>query len=377
MRAAERAPWHPGRCAEVVVGDDGDRSRRRAAPAGLRGLRAARRARVALEVDLDVLMARGPEPRRARALDLPARQGGRRAGRRRRAAGGRRSAATLREGAGELLESVRLFDVYTGDQVGEGRKFARVRAALPRPRPDADRGGDQRSPGRRGGARRRAPRSGPALTQRGLEPVCGPRPVRGSLSNVTAMVPRARSPAPARERHKPRARPGRGATMTKTRASCCSPAVGVRAGVDPRDRVASAGRATGLATPGAAIRAETRREPVLLVGGSARRDRRRSRSSRSRRRALAALPRERRAAARCRGHRRGPAGPGPPDRVASPGCARYRRRCLTRDGRDPRGSLVAPDAGPRRRPARIRAPDAARAPAGARRTGADTVRARR
>ena len=30
--------------------------------------------------------------------------------------------AALREGAGELLESVRLFDVYTGEQVGEGRK---------------------------------------------------------------------------------------------------------------------------------------------------------------------------------------------------------------------------------------------------------------
>ena len=31
-------------------------------------------------------------------------------------------AATLREGAGPLCESVRLFDVYTGQQVGEGRK---------------------------------------------------------------------------------------------------------------------------------------------------------------------------------------------------------------------------------------------------------------
>jgi phenylalanyl-tRNA synthetase beta chain len=30
--------------------------------------------------------------------------------------------AALREGAGALLESVRLFDVYTGQQVGEGRK---------------------------------------------------------------------------------------------------------------------------------------------------------------------------------------------------------------------------------------------------------------
>jgi phenylalanyl-tRNA synthetase beta chain len=30
--------------------------------------------------------------------------------------------ATLREGAGDLLEQVRLFDVYTGDQVGEGKR---------------------------------------------------------------------------------------------------------------------------------------------------------------------------------------------------------------------------------------------------------------
>jgi phenylalanyl-tRNA synthetase beta chain len=31
-------------------------------------------------------------------------------------------AAALRAGAGELLESLRLFDVYTGDQLGVGRK---------------------------------------------------------------------------------------------------------------------------------------------------------------------------------------------------------------------------------------------------------------
>ena len=30
--------------------------------------------------------------------------------------------AALAEGAGELLESVRLFDVYTGEQIGEGKK---------------------------------------------------------------------------------------------------------------------------------------------------------------------------------------------------------------------------------------------------------------
>ena len=31
-------------------------------------------------------------------------------------------AATLQEGAGELCESVRLFDVYTGDQVEAGKR---------------------------------------------------------------------------------------------------------------------------------------------------------------------------------------------------------------------------------------------------------------
>jgi phenylalanyl-tRNA synthetase beta chain len=31
-------------------------------------------------------------------------------------------AAALRAGAGELLESLRLFDLYTGEQAGEGRK---------------------------------------------------------------------------------------------------------------------------------------------------------------------------------------------------------------------------------------------------------------
>jgi phenylalanyl-tRNA synthetase beta chain len=42
-------------------------------------------------------------------------------------------AAALRDGAGDLLESIRLFDVYTGSQIGSGRRslaFAlRFRAA--------------------------------------------------------------------------------------------------------------------------------------------------------------------------------------------------------------------------------------------------------
>jgi phenylalanyl-tRNA synthetase beta chain len=31
-------------------------------------------------------------------------------------------AVVLREGAGELLEEIRLFDVYTGEQVGKGKR---------------------------------------------------------------------------------------------------------------------------------------------------------------------------------------------------------------------------------------------------------------
>ena len=42
-------------------------------------------------------------------------------------------AATLVEGAGELVESVQLFDVYTGEQVPEGRKSLAFRLRLRAP----------------------------------------------------------------------------------------------------------------------------------------------------------------------------------------------------------------------------------------------------
>lgn len=119
----DRAPWHPGRCAEfttadgAVVGHAGE-----LAPqvTGALGLPART---VAFEVDLDVLFAAAP----AEAKQIPA-----------------ISAfpaakedvalvvddavpvadvlAAVREGAGELAEEVRLFDVYRGPSVGEGRK---------------------------------------------------------------------------------------------------------------------------------------------------------------------------------------------------------------------------------------------------------------
>ena len=58
----------------------------------------------------------------------------------------------VREGAGELLEDVRLFDVYTGPQIGEGRKSLALALRFRAAGPDADRGRGQRRARRRGGA---------------------------------------------------------------------------------------------------------------------------------------------------------------------------------------------------------------------------------
>lgn len=119
--ATEVAPWHPGRCAELtvdgeVVGHAGELH-----PAVCKAFGLPQRS-VAAEVDLDVLIGRAVHLRTAPTFSsypvakedvalvvdasVPAAD----------------VEAALREGAGELLESIRLFDVYTGDQVGEGRK---------------------------------------------------------------------------------------------------------------------------------------------------------------------------------------------------------------------------------------------------------------
>ncbi|MDT0201529.1 phenylalanine--tRNA ligase subunit beta [Nocardioides sp. AE5] len=129
---ATRAPWHPGRCAEIrvagaVIGHAGELHPKACKAFGLPERAAA------AEIDLDALLAEAvaitPAPRFASfpvakedvslVVDtaVPAAD----------------VAAALREGAGELLESVRLFDVFTGEQVGGGKKslaFAlRFRAA--------------------------------------------------------------------------------------------------------------------------------------------------------------------------------------------------------------------------------------------------------
>jgi phenylalanyl-tRNA synthetase beta chain len=122
---ASRMPWHPGRCAVVRV-DAGDGPRELGHAGELHpqvcqefGLPARS---AAVELDLDALMAHavdvtpGPEfstfPVAKEDVALVVADG----------VTAVEVEAALREGAGEFLESIRLFDVYTGDQVGAGHK---------------------------------------------------------------------------------------------------------------------------------------------------------------------------------------------------------------------------------------------------------------
>lgn len=120
-----RAPWHPGRCAELrvtgpggaVVGHAGELH-----PKVTAALDLPARA-VAFELDLDALLAAAPgEPLDAQPISVypPAKEDVALVVDAAVPAGD--VEAAVREGAGDLAESVRLFDVYTGDQVGPGRK---------------------------------------------------------------------------------------------------------------------------------------------------------------------------------------------------------------------------------------------------------------
>jgi phenylalanyl-tRNA synthetase beta chain len=121
VTAAEAAPWHPGRCAAIsvdgsVVGHAGELHPRVAA-----ALELPARA-CAAEVDLSQLIAHGGGTVQAVpvstfpvatqdvalvvAADVPAAD----------------VEHALRDGAGDLLESLRLFDVYAGEQIGAGRR---------------------------------------------------------------------------------------------------------------------------------------------------------------------------------------------------------------------------------------------------------------
>ncbi|MEQ7126248.1 phenylalanine--tRNA ligase subunit beta [Actinopolymorpha sp. B11F2] len=120
VRADEHAPWHPGRCAILrvdgrLVGHAGELHPKVVEAYGLPARACA------MELDLSLLGARtgpvaaptvSPYPPAKEDVALTVDAGVPVAD----------VEAALREGAGELLESVRLFDVYTGAQIAEGTK---------------------------------------------------------------------------------------------------------------------------------------------------------------------------------------------------------------------------------------------------------------
>ncbi|MFI0038901.1 phenylalanine--tRNA ligase subunit beta [Streptomyces mutabilis] len=126
VRKGQYGPWHPGRCAELFVTVDGeDRVVGHAGelhPRVVKALGLPART-CAMELDLDAVAAVGDDTPQAPGIStfpvatqdvalvvdefVPAGE----------------VEAALREGAGELLESIRLFDVYgNAEQLGEGRK---------------------------------------------------------------------------------------------------------------------------------------------------------------------------------------------------------------------------------------------------------------
>ncbi|MFG2673756.1 phenylalanine--tRNA ligase subunit beta [Streptomyces sp. NBC_00304] len=125
VRAGQHAPWHPGRCAALYVNVNGEETLFGHAgelhPRVIKELHLPERT-CAMEVELDVLeqavdgalqaprISTFPVATQDVALvvaqDVPAAE----------------VEQALREGAGELLESLRLFDVFTGEQIGGGHK---------------------------------------------------------------------------------------------------------------------------------------------------------------------------------------------------------------------------------------------------------------
>jgi phenylalanyl-tRNA synthetase beta chain len=119
LRAAQHLPWHPGRCAEVLVGDTvvGYAGQLHPAVVERAGLP---KGTCAVELDLDAipiteaLPAPAVSPFPAVFQDLSLIVG--------EDVAAQAVVDAVRDGAGELLEDVRLFDVYTGPQIGDGRK---------------------------------------------------------------------------------------------------------------------------------------------------------------------------------------------------------------------------------------------------------------
>ncbi|SMX79617.1 phenylalanyl-tRNA synthetase beta subunit [Brevibacterium sp. 239c] len=133
VEADQIAPWHPGRAAKFVLADGQTLGHAgELHPKACENLGLPART-VAFEIDLDALLAQEdlrawdgalstyPVSRQDVALivdaDLPAQT----------------LAATLREGAGEELELLETFDLYTGDQLPEGKKSLAFRLTFRTP----------------------------------------------------------------------------------------------------------------------------------------------------------------------------------------------------------------------------------------------------
>ena len=115
------APWHPGRCAELVLGERvvghaGELTPRACENAGLPPRTAAMELDLGALIDTagTALVARPISPYPVAKEDVALVVDG--------AVPASAVEAALVEGAGPLLESVRLFDVYAGEQVDAGRK---------------------------------------------------------------------------------------------------------------------------------------------------------------------------------------------------------------------------------------------------------------
>ncbi len=114
-------PWHPGRCARLLVGSSSAGHAGELHPKVCKAFGVPART-AAAELDLDLLMHHAsavvtapsfstlPVAKQDVALTVAA------------DVSAAEVAAALRAGAGELLESLRLFDVYVGEQVGAGKK---------------------------------------------------------------------------------------------------------------------------------------------------------------------------------------------------------------------------------------------------------------
>ena len=119
VSAGELAPWHPGRCAQLTVGDTVVGHAGELHPKVVESLGLPKRT-CAMELDLDALPLddERPAPRISSyppvLLDValvvdsavPASD----------------LVETVRTGGGDLLEGVRLFDVYSGEQLSSGKK---------------------------------------------------------------------------------------------------------------------------------------------------------------------------------------------------------------------------------------------------------------